>query len=116
MTRGEFVNQLIKASSIDLGGKDVTGYLTSNGILVGDSKGNLIFDQPITYNQIATILSRFYGLSKLDAHQINGPQYVYALEERFLPKDAVLSDKVAKGTITMNMKLAFGFSGDVHII
>ena len=94
MTRQEFLNDLIKEAGIDLGGKDVSQYVVDNRILEGDGKGNLLLSEPITYEQIATILSRFYGLSMIDAHQVEGSEYVYALEEGLIPQDVLLNRKV----------------------
>ncbi|PHO07926.1 hypothetical protein BFT35_02405 [Thermoanaerobacterium thermosaccharolyticum] len=96
MTRQEFLNDLIKEAGIDLGGKDVSQYVVDNRILEGDGKGNLLLSEPITYEQIATILSRFYGLSMIDAHQVEGSEYVYALEEGLIPQDAPLNEKVTE--------------------
>ncbi|WP_026487173.1 DUF6612 family protein [Caldanaerobius polysaccharolyticus] len=95
MTRGEFVNLLIQQAGVDLGGKTVQQYLIDKGILFGDGKGNLGLDRPITYRQIGYILSRFYGLSKMDVHQLSeNEKYVYALEEDLLPKYVSLDSKV----------------------
>ncbi|ORX24557.1 hypothetical protein BVF91_01395 [Thermoanaerobacterium sp. PSU-2] len=96
MTRQEFVNDLVKGYGIDLSGQDISQYVKSNHILEGDGKGNLMLSDPITYQQVATILSRFYGLSMIDAHQIEGPEYVYALEEGLIPQDVSLNDKVTE--------------------
>ncbi|MEG6570164.1 hypothetical protein [Thermoanaerobacterium thermosaccharolyticum] len=94
MTRQEFINDLIKGAGINLGGKDLSQYVVDNRILEGDGKGNLMLSEPITYEQIATILSRFYGLSMIDAHQVEGSEYVYALEEGLIPQDVLLNRKV----------------------
>lgn len=96
MTRQEFVNDLVKGYGIDLSGQDISQYVKNNHILEGDGKGNLMLSDPITYEQVATILSRFYGLSMIDAHQIEGSEYVYALEEGLIPQDVSLNDKVTE--------------------
>ena len=116
MTRQEFINDLIKGAGINLGGKDVSQYVVDNRILEGDGKGNLLLSEPITYEQIATILSRFYGLSMIDAHQINESQYVYALEEGLIPQDVSLSDKVTKDEgqqILSNLFVNYGEAKDL---
>jgi hypothetical protein len=94
MTRQEFVSDLVKGYGIDLSGQNISQYVKNNHILEGDGKGNLMLSDPITYGQMATILSRFYGLSMIDAHQIEGPEYVYALEDGLIPQDAPLNEKV----------------------
>ncbi|MBP2071211.1 hypothetical protein [Thermoanaerobacterium butyriciformans] len=96
MTRQEFVSDLVKGYGIDLSGQDISQYVKNNHILEGDGKGNLMLSDPITYGQMATILSRFYGLSMIDAHQIEGPEYVYALEDGLIPQDAPLNEKVTE--------------------
>ncbi|WKV09880.1 hypothetical protein Q2T46_05480 [Thermoanaerobacterium sp. CMT5567-10] len=96
MTRQEFVSDLVKGYGIDLSGQDISQYVKNNHILEGDGKGSLMLSDPITYGQMATILSRFYGLSMIDAHQIEGPEYVYALEDGLIPQDAPLNEKVTE--------------------
>ncbi|MEG6567414.1 DUF6612 family protein [Thermoanaerobacterium saccharolyticum] len=96
MTRQEFVNDLLKGYGIDLSGQDISQYVKNNHILEGDGKGNLMLSDPITYEQVATILSRFYGLSMIDAHQVEGFEYVYALEDGLIPQDVSLNDKVTE--------------------
>lgn len=117
MTRGEFVEQLIQQAGIDLGGKTVQQYLVERGILLGDGKGNYNLNQPITYKQIGFILSRFYGLSKMDAHQLKeNEKYIYALEEGFLPRYVTLDNKVTSSEGKKIIELLFSKSKEAYEI